>query len=133
VTYNVATAPVKVESTAGLVQAGGDVAVDVKEESADQAGGLAEPPAEEGGVQEPPGAAEEKKEAAEPATKEAMAESKLAPTSHPPPAANDCRCRCGSGACLRRRRVRGGAVLGVELAAARSLQDAAGSFFPWRC
>jgi len=86
VTYSVATAPVKVESTAGLVQAGGDVAVDVKEESAGQAGGLAEPPAEEGGVQEPPGATEEKKEAAEPATKEAMAESKAAANEPSAPA-----------------------------------------------
>jgi TRAP-type mannitol/chloroaromatic compound transport system permease large subunit len=62
VTYRAATAPVVVDSTAGLVQAGVDAA-DAQEESADQ-GGLAEPPAEEdGGLQEPPGAAEEKKEA----------------------------------------------------------------------
>ena len=61
-TYRAATAPEVAASTAGLVQAGGDVAADVKEE-ADQAGGLAEPPAEEGGAQEPAGAAEEKKEA----------------------------------------------------------------------
>ncbi len=81
VTYRAATAPVVVDSTAGLVQAGGDVAVDVASESADQAGGLAEPPAEEGGVQEPPGAAEEKKEA-EPA-KEAKAEQRAADKQEP--------------------------------------------------
>jgi TRAP-type mannitol/chloroaromatic compound transport system permease large subunit len=75
-TYRAATAPEVVASTAGLVQAGGDVAADIKEETADQAGGLAEPPAEEGGAQEPPGAAEEKKEA-QPA-QEAKAEPKAA-------------------------------------------------------
>ena len=65
--YNTATTPAKVDSTAGLVQAGGDVAADVKEETGLVGGGgdstgLAEPPAEvasdkpsEGtGLQEPP-------------------------------------------------------------------------------
>jgi TRAP-type mannitol/chloroaromatic compound transport system permease large subunit len=65
--YNAATTPTKVDSTAGLVQAGGDVAADVKEETGLVGGGgdstgLAEPPAEvssdkpsEGtGLQEPP-------------------------------------------------------------------------------
>jgi len=65
VTYQVATAPVVVESTAGLVQAGGDVAADIKEEPADLVGGLQEPKEEGAAAQEPPGAgAEEKKEAA---------------------------------------------------------------------
>jgi TRAP-type mannitol/chloroaromatic compound transport system permease large subunit len=72
VIYSVATAPVVVDSTAGLVQAGGDVAADVKDEGDEQAGGLAEPPAEDGDLQEPPGAAEEKM-AGEPAP-EAKAE-----------------------------------------------------------
>ena len=65
--YNAATTPTKVDSTAGLVQAGGDVAADVKEETGLVGGGgdstgLAEPPAEEGadkpaegtGLQAPP-------------------------------------------------------------------------------
>jgi hypothetical protein len=65
--YNAATAPAKVDSTAGLVQAGGEVAAEVKEETGLVGGGgdstgLAEPPAEvssekpaEGtGLQEPP-------------------------------------------------------------------------------
>ncbi|MBY0268349.1 MAG: TRAP transporter large permease subunit [Burkholderiales bacterium] len=68
--YNTATAPVQQASTAGLVQAGGDVAADVKEETGLVGGGestgLQEPPAEaaqagdkpaEGtGLQEPPAA-----------------------------------------------------------------------------
>jgi TRAP-type mannitol/chloroaromatic compound transport system permease large subunit len=62
VTYGMATAPVVVDSTAGLVQAGGDLAADIKEEPVDQAGGLQEPPTD----------AEEKKETAEP-TKDATA------------------------------------------------------------
>ena len=64
--YSTATAPVQVASTAGLVQAGGDVAVDVKEETGLVGGGgstgLEEPPAEGeqdkppagAGLQEPP-------------------------------------------------------------------------------
>ena len=64
--YSTATAPVQVASTAGLVQAGGDVAVDVKEETGLVGGGgstgLEEPPAEGEqdkppagtGLQEPP-------------------------------------------------------------------------------
>ncbi len=64
--YNTATAPVQQANTAGLVQAGGDVAVDVKEETGLVGGGestgLQEPPAEAGGdkpaegtgLQEPP-------------------------------------------------------------------------------
>ena len=74
--YSAATAPVQVASTAGLVQAGGDVAVDVKEETGLVGGGestgLQEPPAEgtqdkppEGtGLQEPP----TEKEAQQPVT-----------------------------------------------------------------
>jgi TRAP-type mannitol/chloroaromatic compound transport system permease large subunit len=65
VTYRWVTAPAIEASTAGLVQAGGEVAADIKE---DTTGGLAEPPPEtpegqektaEGGVQEPPGAGAE--------------------------------------------------------------------------
>jgi len=72
--YKMATTPAQVASTAGLVQAGGDVAADVKEETglvgggADSGTGLSEPPsdgasdkpAEGTGLQEPPvdGAAE---------------------------------------------------------------------------
>jgi TRAP-type mannitol/chloroaromatic compound transport system permease large subunit len=69
VTYQVATAPEVVESTAGLVQAGGEFAADIKEEPAGLVGGLAEPKEEDAGVQEPPGAGAEKKKeaAAEPA------------------------------------------------------------------
>jgi TRAP-type mannitol/chloroaromatic compound transport system permease large subunit len=65
--YNSATTPAKVDSTAGLIQAGGDVAADVKEETGLVGGGgdstgLAEPPvegapeksAESTGLQEPP-------------------------------------------------------------------------------
>jgi TRAP-type mannitol/chloroaromatic compound transport system permease large subunit len=51
--YAGATAPVEKASTAGLVEAGGDVAADFKE--ADSESGLAEPPAESGtGLAEPP-------------------------------------------------------------------------------
>lgn len=63
--YNAATAPAKVDSTAGLVQAGGEFAAEVKEETGLVGGGgdstgLAEPPgtsekpAEGTGLQEPP-------------------------------------------------------------------------------
>lgn len=68
--YNTATAPVEVASTAGLVQAGGDVAADVKEETETSGGestGLQEPPAEatqdkpaeSTGLQEPQAAPQE--------------------------------------------------------------------------
>jgi TRAP-type mannitol/chloroaromatic compound transport system permease large subunit len=64
-TYRAATAPVVEASAAGLVEAGGAVAADIKEESAGLIGepaesstGLAEPPAEEGKEAEPPVAAE---------------------------------------------------------------------------
>ncbi len=61
--YRVATAPVIAASTAGLVEAGGAFAADVKEEPAGLIGqesgtGLAEPPAEEAKEGEPPAAAE---------------------------------------------------------------------------
>ncbi len=83
--YNTATAPVQQASTAGLVQAGGDVAVDVKEETGLVGGGdstgLQEPPAEvtqdkpaEGaGLQEPP-TANVQEPVAEPAPVAAVAE-----------------------------------------------------------
>jgi TRAP-type mannitol/chloroaromatic compound transport system permease large subunit len=76
VTYQMATAPVVVESTAGLVQAGGEISADVKEESAGLVGGLAEPKEEGEGLQEPPGAATEEKKGAAPvpATAEKAAE-----------------------------------------------------------
>ncbi len=51
--YAGATAPVEKASTAGLVEAGGDVAADFEEAGSDT--GLAEPPAEAGtGLAEPP-------------------------------------------------------------------------------
>jgi hypothetical protein len=75
--YNVATKPVQEASTAGLVQAGGDFAADVKEpeQSSDASTGLAEPPAEgnqekaaEGtGLTEPPVEGEKPTAAAAPA------------------------------------------------------------------
>jgi len=62
--YDSATTPAKVDNTAGLVQAGGDFAADVKEETGlvGDSTGLAEPPAagasdkpaEAAGLQEPP-------------------------------------------------------------------------------
>ncbi len=79
-TYSVATAPAEVQSTAGLVEAGGNVGADVAEESEEQSGGLAEPPSEEDAAQSPPGAAEAERPAekqAEPA-KEGVAEAKPA-------------------------------------------------------
>jgi len=83
VTYQFATAPEVVASTEGLVQAGGEVAADVKEEPSGLVGGLAEPKEEDSGVQEPPSAGgEEKKEAApEPAKAEKAAEK--APAEQP--------------------------------------------------
>jgi TRAP-type mannitol/chloroaromatic compound transport system permease large subunit len=76
VTYQFATAPEVVASTEGLVQAGGEIAADVKEESTGLVGGLAEPKEEDAGLQEPPSVGgEEKKEAApEPAKVEKTAE-----------------------------------------------------------
>jgi TRAP-type mannitol/chloroaromatic compound transport system permease large subunit len=62
VTYQMATAPVVVASTEGLVQAGGLVAADIKEEPAELIGGLQEPKEEGAGVQEPPGAVEATKD-----------------------------------------------------------------------
>jgi len=91
--YNLATTPTQDASTAGLVQAGGDVAADVKEETGLVGGdstGLAEPPAEgaadkpaEGtGLQEPPAEAVADKPAAAPAAK-----AEIQPAVTPPPAA----------------------------------------------
>jgi TRAP-type mannitol/chloroaromatic compound transport system permease large subunit len=69
-TYSAVTAPVQEASTAGLVEAGGSFAADIKEESglvggAPESTGLQEPPAEstadkpaETGLQEPPAAAD---------------------------------------------------------------------------
>jgi TRAP-type mannitol/chloroaromatic compound transport system permease large subunit len=65
VTWQLATAPEIEASTAGLVQAGGLVAADVKKEST----GLIGAPEEESGLKEPP--AEEAKEVAPPTTTQA--------------------------------------------------------------
>jgi TRAP-type mannitol/chloroaromatic compound transport system permease large subunit len=83
VTYRMATAPVVVDSTAGLVQSGGEFGADVKEEPTGLIGGLQEPKEEGTGLQEPPTAsAEEKKEvAAGPAQVEKTAEK--APAEQP--------------------------------------------------
>ena len=64
ITYRVATTPEAAVDTAGLVQAGGEVAADVKEESVGLIGAQ-EPEKEDAGVKEPP--AEGAKEAAPPA------------------------------------------------------------------
>jgi TRAP-type mannitol/chloroaromatic compound transport system permease large subunit len=93
--YATATAPVKEASTAGLVEAGGDVAASFEEAGADtglaeppkEDTGLAEPPSDEakpvaGGVQEPPGAqapAPAAKKAEKAATKEPAAEPERLP------------------------------------------------------
>ena len=67
VTYRAATAPVTVDNTAGLVQSGGEIGADVKEETTGLIGGLQEPKEEGTGLQEPPSSGtEEKKEAAAP-------------------------------------------------------------------
>lgn len=76
-TYNTATAPVQQASTAGLVQAGGDLAADVKEPEAggDASTGLSEPPAEGNaekgdsgtGLTEPPAEGDKTPAAAAPA------------------------------------------------------------------
>jgi TRAP-type mannitol/chloroaromatic compound transport system permease large subunit len=83
--YSVATAPVKEASTAGLVEAGGDVAADFKEAGSDT--GLAEPPKEPGtGLAEPP--AEPAKAAEPPAeAKPAPAPKKAAAKPAPAPEA----------------------------------------------
>lgn len=72
VTFQAATAPAEVASTAGLVEAGGQYAAEIEEQPA--SAGLEEPPQEEGalqepkedaaGVQEPPGAEQAQKAAA---------------------------------------------------------------------
>ena len=93
--YNAATTPTKVDSTAGLVQAGGDVAADVKEETGLVGGGgdstgLAEPPAEEGadkpaegtGLQAPPADSAAEK----PATTAAASAVEVQPVVVPPAA-----------------------------------------------
>ena len=81
VTWQGATAPVAVDSTAGLVEAGGEVAA---ADQSDIGGGLAEPPAESGtGLAEPPkestGLAEPPKEPAAEEAKPAPAAPKAAP------------------------------------------------------
>jgi TRAP-type mannitol/chloroaromatic compound transport system permease large subunit len=85
VMYQAATAPVVEASTAGLVQAGGLVAADIKEESA---GLIGAPPAEEEAKEDeapqalstPPGAEAPKEEAKAPAAAEAApAQAKEAP------------------------------------------------------
>lgn len=88
--YNMATAPVQQVDTAGLVQAGGDVAADVKEETGLVSGGLQEPPTEGAqeappagtGVQEPPSAGVQ-----EPPPAEAPPQAAPAPVAQPEPAA----------------------------------------------
>jgi TRAP-type mannitol/chloroaromatic compound transport system permease large subunit len=85
-TYRAATAPVVVEDTAGLVQAGGAISADISEEPAGLVGGLQEPKEEDTGLQEPPSAgAEEKKEAAaEPATAQVPGKvAEIAPAAQP--------------------------------------------------
>ena len=95
--YNAATTPAKVDSTAGLVQAGGDVAADVKEETGLVGGdstGLAEPPVEgaqdkpaEGtGLQEPPAEATAEK-TAEPPVAAPVAKAEVQPVPAPAPVA----------------------------------------------
>ena len=69
-TYRAATAPAAVVDTTGLVQAGGLVAVDVKEEQS-SVGGLQEPKEEGTGLQEPPRADADKAAAAPPPVAEA--------------------------------------------------------------
>jgi TRAP-type mannitol/chloroaromatic compound transport system permease large subunit len=83
-TYRMATAPAVVENTAGLVQAGGEIGAEIKEEQSGLIGGLQEPKEESTAVQEPPSAGtEEKKDvAAAPAQVEKAAEK--APAEQPP-------------------------------------------------
>ncbi len=86
VAYQLATAPAVVESTAGLVEAGGAVAADVKEEPSGLIGGLQEPEEEGTGLQEPPAAeAEDAKPSAAP-TKAPAAQPAEKPQAEPPAA-----------------------------------------------
>jgi TRAP-type mannitol/chloroaromatic compound transport system permease large subunit len=89
VTYRAATAPVVIESTAGLVQAGGEFAADIKEEPADLVGGLQEPKEEGAEAQEPPAAGAEEKKAAAAEPQQAPAAEKAAEVAaaEPPAAA----------------------------------------------
>jgi TRAP-type mannitol/chloroaromatic compound transport system permease large subunit len=89
VTYRAATAPVVIESTAGLVQAGGEFAADIKEEPADLVGGLQEPKEEGAEAQEPPAAGAEEKQAAAAEPQQAPAAEKAAEkaAAEPPAAA----------------------------------------------
>ena len=63
-TYRTATAPMVVDNAAGLVQSGGEIGGEVKEESTALIGGLQEPKEEGTGLQEPPGSGTEEKQAA---------------------------------------------------------------------
>ncbi len=78
--YRSATAPVVEASTAGLIEAGGAIAADIREEPAGLIGstGLAEPPAEDAKEAEPPAAAEppkaEEAKSAAPAAEPKLAE-----------------------------------------------------------
>ena len=82
-----ATAPVVVDSTAGLVEAGGDVAAAADEKS-DSPGGLTEPPAESGtGLAEPP--SDEPKAAAAPTAPPAAEQPKAVVAKMAEPAANE--------------------------------------------
>jgi TRAP-type mannitol/chloroaromatic compound transport system permease large subunit len=93
--YRAATAPVVEASTAGLVEAGGAIAADIKEESAGLIGappeasgtGLAEPPAEETKEGEAPAAAQAAlaEEAKPPAAPGAKAEPAAEPERRPAP------------------------------------------------
>ena len=80
VTYGAATAPVKEASTAGLVEAGGSIAADIKDEAGGAAStGLAEPPAE-GEQEKPPQALGEP-----PATEAKPAAESTPPVAEAPP------------------------------------------------
>jgi len=81
VTYRIATAPVVEASTAGLVEAGGAVAADIKEEPAGLIGGVQEPPEEE--------AAEGKEPAGDAAKEEASKGDAGAAKAEPVPAAEE--------------------------------------------
>ncbi len=102
-TWQVATAPEAAVDTAGLVEAGGLVAADVKEESTGLIG-APEAEGEKSGVQEPP--AEGAKEAAPPPVAEAAqpagrgrAATGRIETGRQPPPPSGCRYRCGYGSC----------------------------------
>ena len=100
--YRVATAPVVEASTAGLVEAGGAIAADIKEESTgphrpapEESGtGLAEPPAEEAKEGEQPAGAEAPK--AEEAKPSAAAAEAKPPRARAPAGADR-----GTGSCSR--------------------------------